>query len=155
MEGKFPKINRGKVALLIEMVFNRPYGETIPHEEILAILGMGGKDANYYAHVSRARKECLKRGRLVKNIPNQGYRVIEPDEYAGAAVKQYVAGAKHLSHGQKILQVAPVDSMTDHGRRVFLHTQERAHILNAHMAGAVKELNLLQKPHPLSITTSV
>ena len=142
-----------KIEKLVEAIFAKEYGETIPHWEIEQIIGENQKSTRYHSVVSSAKKKLVKVGKMVENVKGVGYRLVYPDEYTDQAVKLVTSGAKRIDKGSKVLQNAPVSDMTQSGLQAYNTTCDRMRILQAAVTGAKVELNLLnsKRKNPLEL----
>lgn len=125
------------------------FGDTIPHQNLAADLGVTYGTADYTFAVSRIKNECLEQGKMLENVFKVGYRITAPDDYSNRALRQYKQGARRISRGQEILDYAPTEKMSQDGLAQYRNIKDRSAALNAHLSGAIVELRLLQKNHPL------
>lgn len=142
-----------KIQKLIEFVFNKNYGDIIPHWEIEQVIGEKQKSNKYNAMVGSAKKRLLKVGKMVENVKGVGYRVVNPDEYTNQAAKLVSSGARRIDHGAKVLENAPVSEMSPSGVQVYNVMSDKMKILQAAVTGSRVEANLLteKRKHPLSL----
>lgn len=127
------------------------YGDTITHQELAVDLQVRHLSADYRFAISKLKRECLENGKMLESIMKVGYRITNPDDYTSQALRQYRQGARRLSTGQKILDYAPTEKMSPEGISQYRNIKDRSAALNAHLAGAIVELKLLKKQHPLQI----
>jgi hypothetical protein len=125
------------------------FGHTLVHSDLLFMLGLKEKGKDYYAEMRRVSRGCLECGKMLESIHGIGYRVSYPDDYGSHAVREFKRGARRLTKGQKILDYAPVKHMSEIGLVEYRRVRDRAVELQAHFEGAIVEMKLLQKPHPL------
>jgi len=136
----------------IAIVDSCNYGHTLLHDELAEMLCEPKNSRTYYCAVQKLNNTCLERGKMLECIYKLGYRVVDPDNYSKQAVKQYKYGANRLKKGMKILNYAPQEKMTPYGHAEYRSVMDKAKLLEAHVAGAVVEINKLQRQqHPLQI----
>lgn len=142
-------IDKEIIAKMVERIQGMDYGDTLLHQQLAADLGVKYASPDYRAAIAKLQRECLERGRLLENVIKVGYRITRPDDYSSRALRQYRQGARRMSKGQKILEYAPTDKMSPRGLAQYRNIKDRSAALNAHLSGAIVELKLLQKSHPL------
>lgn len=128
------------------------YGDTLTHQQLAADMGIRYPSCDYRSAISRLQRECLESGKMLECIIKVGYRITAPDDYSSRALRQYRQGARRISKGQKILDYAPTEKMTPEGLAGYRKIKDRSSALAAHLSGAIVELRLLQKNHPLKIS---
>lgn len=136
---------------LVNYISPKNYGDIVYHSEIETVVQehRANPKSKYFSIIAHAKKDLLERGKLLKSIPGQGYRVVRPGEFAQEAVGKYRSGFNRIKQGKKILEYAPTKDMTEEERQDYRNVSDRANLLHASMAGGVVELKLLAKQHPL------
>ena len=150
MKGRKTLTKQEKVKALVELFINKGYGETVKHFDIAAAIKESYGSRNYNQIVSRAKKELLESGRMIKNVWKVGYQVVNPDDYTGESVRRIVRGARQIDRGVQILENAPVKDMSQDGIQRYNTVRDRTCILQASMHGARVEIKMLnaKRPHP-------
>lgn len=145
-------IDKEIIKNIVSKIQSMDYGDTIPHQNLAADLGVEYGSTDYSFAVSRIKHECLEHGKMLENVFKIGYRITAPDDYSGRALRQYKQGARRISRGQKILDYAPTEKMSQDGLTQYRNIKDRSSALAAHLSGAIVELRLLQKQHPLKLS---
>lgn len=143
-------INADIIQLISARIQAMDYGETITHQQLAADLGVRYGSCSYRSAVSKLQRDCLEHGKLLENIVKVGYRVTRPDDYTSRALRQYNQGARRIKKGSEILKYAPTENMSQQGLAQYRDIADRARTLEAHMSGAIVEMKLLRKAHPLT-----
>lgn len=133
----------------LDQILSTEYGATITHADMAYALQKHFPSRGYYMDVNRLKREAANNRRMLEVVRGVGYRVVSPDDYAGCALRQYRLGAKRLSAGSRILQNAPMEEMSREGLVEHRRISDRAVALEAHMAGAIVEMRLIKREHPL------
>lgn len=90
--------------------------------------------------------------KAIENIPGDGYRITDPDDFVQQSLKHYKRGFNEMKKGYDTLTYAPVKDMTVEGRDTYMRVHDRAITLQAAMKGASVELKTLgQKKHPFAL----
>ena len=147
------EINRLRHEALVEAVMAMPYRAVISREEISRLVQEPVGTRKFYGLIGKARKSLEVQGRILKTLNSQGYQLLHPDDCAEAAISLYKQGGRAISRGARILSYARVDEMSPDALKRYQEGYERARAIHAGLSGAVVELNLLSRPHPLSIST--
>lgn len=137
--------------LIVEAVMQMEYRSTISREEISRIIGEPIGTRKFYSLIGQARKNLVIRGRVLRTVKEQGYMLLHPDECAEVAVSLYKRGGQAISHGQQILNYALADEMSPDALARYKEVCTKARAIHAGLQGAVVELNLLSRPHPLAV----
>lgn len=144
--------NRKKSEVLADKIATLNYGDVILHSQIAEAIGEAYKTNKYTSTIAKTRKILLKRGICLENIPGDGYRVVEPDNFVDQSLKHYKRGFNEMQKGHDTLEHAPTKNMTPEGLEVYRRVHDRAVILAASMKGTSIELKMLgeKKKHPMS-----
>jgi hypothetical protein len=134
---------------LCNRIKSMQYGETILHDEIKNIVGEKSRTTKYFSIVGKAQALLLKEGKALQNVRDIGYKVLNPDDYTDAAIREYRLGFRRLTAGENLLIAAPESDMSDEGRKNYREVSDKARALHASLAGGIVELKLLNKKHPL------
>lgn len=133
------------VQSLVDKISAMDYGDTITHMDIERVTGISRHSPKYGSVMSRAKRQLQEEGKMIVNVWNVGYRVLEPDEYSQQAISRIVTGGKWITKGKKVLHHAPVAKMSEGGRRTHQLVSDRTMILEAAVAGAATEVRMLGK----------
>lgn len=99
---------------LVKVASGWEYGSVHTHEEIAGIIQCEYGTPEYYQTVNTAidklTHEFQKR---LKNVRDEGYRVLNPAEHITEAVWDARRGVKHIYDGIRNLNVAPTRDMSD------------------------------------------
>ena len=144
-------IDKEVIKKVVEQVQAMDYGDTLTHQQLAADLEIKYPSNEYRSAISKVQSECLERGKMLENIVKIGYRITAPDDYSSRALRQYKQGARRISRGQKMLDYAPIDKMSQNGLMQYRNIKDRSSALAEHLSGAIVELRLLQKQHPLKL----
>ena len=142
-----------KIQKIVDEFMGKDYGETVTHAEVGQIIEEKEGSSRYRGIVNQAKKRLVESGKMVENVFGVGYKVVMPDEYTSQSAKKVVSGAKRIDQGVAILRHAPVKDMSADGVRAYNHVNDRIMILQAAVAGAKVEINMLngERKHPLSV----
>lgn len=144
--------NQRKSEVLSEEIEKLNYGDIVRHEQIATIIGEEYPSNKYTSTIAKAKKLLLKKGICLENIPGDGYRILEPDNFVNQSLKHYKRGFNEMKKGHDTLEYAPTKNMTPEGREVYRRVHDRAVTLTAAMKGASVELKTLgQKNHPMAL----
>lgn len=140
-----------QVEKLVNHVVKKDYGTIIYHNEIANLLGVKYGSHEYRSIVQRAKKKLLEAGKMIDCVRGQGYEIVMPDDYTGSSVKEMINGARRIDKGSRIMRNAPVQKMSPAGLESYNLVNDRLHILQAAVAGAKVEINMLsqKRQHPL------
>jgi len=135
---------------------DKQYGETVTHGELVAAAGLRRVDKDYRYLMSAVAKKMLETGRMIESVHGVGYRLVEPDKYSTKSVDCVLSAGRKLDKGVKILDNAPVGNMTQDGVQRYNNVRDRMTILQAHVAGAKVEINMLdgKRKHPLAVESN-
>lgn len=125
------------------------YGKILSHIELARMLEQDPCSRAYYGAIARVNKVLTEQGKMIENIHKLGYRIVRPDDYSTHALSRYKQGARAISKGERVLRYAPVQDMSESGRIEYRAITDRAFALRAHMEGAIVELKLISRKHPL------
>lgn len=134
-----------KIDAAVSLICSRQYGDGISHAEIAQCIGEHHKSQKYRNVIDAVKKRCVDNGKMIQSIRGYGYQIIRPDDYTEVSVKRIVSGAKQIDKGVKILAHAPVSQMTQPGLEAYRRTSDRVQILQASLAGATVEINMLSR----------
>lgn len=142
-----------KVQKLVEAFLDKEYGVTLHHWEIAHIVQENERSNEYRSIVNKASKKLLDCGKMIENIRGVGYRVVAPDEYSNQSARCVVSGARRINKGAKIIRNAPVKDMTQDGVQAYNTIADKMRILQAAVAGAKVEINMLsnKRKNPLTV----
>ena len=142
-----------QVEKLVNYIVEKDYGTIIYHQEIASLLGVQYGSHQYSSIVQRAKKKLLEVGKMIVCVRGQGYEIIMPDNYTDSSVKELIGGARKIDKGAKIMRNAPVQKMSSAGLESYNLVNDRLHILQAAVAGAKVEINMLsqKRQHPLEL----
>ena len=145
--------NKKKSEILAEKLNEMNYGDVITHKQIAALIKEKYKSNKYTSTIAKARKILLKKyNRAIENIPGDGYRLVNPDDFVQQSLKHYKRGFTEMQKGYDTLTYAPTKDMTKEGRETYRRVHDRAITLAAAMKGASVELRTLgEKKHPMAI----
>lgn len=131
----------------------KEYGETVSHMELASAASLKRGDKEYRYLMSAVAKRMLETGRMIECVRGVGYRLVEPDKYSTKSVDCVLSAGRRLDKGMKIIDNAPVANMTQNGVQRYNNVRDRMTILQAHVAGAKVEINMLdgKRKHPLAI----
>lgn len=116
------------------------------HQEIAAILEISKDDSRYHSTISQARKILLRKRILWKVVKDGGYRVCLPDEWAAAVRGGIMGAARRMRMAENIDNAAPVERMSEEGKRRHTNLSDRLRVHAAMMGGVVKEIRMLADP---------
>ena len=133
---------------LIEQAVNWDYGSIHNHKEVADTMNLNPGTGEYYRNVNAANKKLLESGKKLVNIKDKGYQVLSPDDYAKESARKVEQGKKRIKQAHKVLTYAPVESMSEDGKRRFTTFSDRLSAFSALVQGASVELKMLaaQKP---------
>ena len=137
--------NKKKWELVYDHVMNLNYGDVFLHQEVSHIINEPYLSGRYQAAITRAKKSLLIQGKDIESVRGRGYRVVDPDAYSEKSVATFKQGFSRLKKASDLLTYAPINHMTDEGRKVHRDVTDRARLLYASVAGGCTELNLLAK----------
>lgn len=142
-----------KIQKIVEAFLAKEYGETIHHYEIAALVETNERSTEYRQLLRAAQKKLLDCGKMIENVRGVGYRVTDPDEYTKQSAKCVMSGARKINKGSKILQNAPTKDMSAAGLQTYNSISDRMKILQAAVAGARVEINMLssKRQNPLTL----
>lgn len=140
---------RRKCDYIVDAFMSIDYGAVIFHKEISGLIQEEVGTHKYYSIVGQANRILTECGRPIKSEIGQGYKLIPPDEISVVAIREYRKGGRAISKGKRLLDYAPVDLMTDEARHIYNEVSDKAKTVHAGISGAVVELKLLARPHPL------
>lgn len=145
--------NRKKSEILAERLNELNYGDFISHEQIASIIEEDYPSNKYSTTIAKTKKILLKKyNKTIENIPGDGYRLTNPDDFVQQSLKHYRRGFNEMEKGYDTLAYAPVQDMTLEGWDAYRRIYDRAITLQAAMKGASVELKTLgQKKHPFAI----
>lgn len=140
-----------KIQKIVEAFLSKEYGATMHHYEIASLIETNEKSSEYRTIVRAASKKLLDCGRMIENVRGVGYRVTDPDEYTKQSAKCVISGARKINKGARIIQNAPVKDMSQEGLQAYNTVADRMRILQAAVAGAKVEINMLsnKRKNPL------
>ena len=133
---------------LVDRAVNWEYGSIHSHNEIAETMNLSPGNNEYYGNVTKANNKLLESGKKLVNIKDKGYQVLNPDDYTRESAKKVEQGKKRIKQAHKVLAYAPVESMSEDGKRRFTTFSDRLSAFSALVQGAAIELKTLaaQKP---------
>lgn len=139
-----------KSEILAEKIASMPYGDVIYHSEIAEVIQEPVNTSKYYGTITKAKKILLKQyGKAIENIRDDGYRVVNPDDFVNISLGHYKKGFNEIQKATDTLTYAPVKAMSEEGRETYRRFNDRAIMLHASMSGIKTELKMLgEKKHP-------
>ena len=145
--------NKKKSEILAEKIRELNYGDIISYKQIENVIEEEYRSNRYNSTISKARKILVKQGVNLENIRGDGYRITEPDQFVGQALKNVKSGFNKIQKGYDTLEYAPVKDMSIEGREIHRRVYDRMVSLKAAMNGARVELNTLaeKKRHPFAV----
>lgn len=145
--------NKKKSEILAEKLNEMNYGDVITHQQVSSLIEEDYPSNKYSSTIAKSRKILLKKyNRAIENIPGDGYRLVNPDDFVQQSLKHYKRGFTEMGKGYEVLEYAPTKDMTKEGRDTYRRVHDRAVILQASMKGAAVELRTLgQKKHPMAL----
>ena len=141
------------IAKACDVFAYKDYGEVVTHMELAAAGSVRPQSKDYRYLMSAVCKHMLETGRMIESVRGVGYRLVKPDDYSTKAVGCAISAGRKLDKGVTILNNAPVGGMSQDGVQRYNNVNDRMRILQAHVAGAKVEINLLdgKRKHPLSV----
>lgn len=124
----------------INYILESEYGEIITHDDMSDLLQLSKGSQLYYFAISKMNKILLNKSKMLMNIQKVGYQIVEPDNYAGCAVKTYVKGVKKMKLSKKILEKAPIELMSEEAIEKHNKVYDRVCNRLANANAGVKEL---------------
>lgn len=103
---------------LVKIAVNWDYGSPHTHKEIAAILSVEQQTSNYYSLVTRANKELTIHSKLLQNIQDFGYLVVNPNDYPEASQGRMDKAIRHVKVAELVSTYAPTELMDDHHRTI-------------------------------------
>lgn len=143
------KIDRLQYEPLVRAVMEMEYRGVISREEISRLVREPVGSDRFYRLIGKARRALEEQGKVLKTLNGQGYQLLHPDNCAEEAVRRYRIGGRSISRGARILTYARTEEMSPHALTRYREVYEKARTIHAGIQGAVVELNLLARPHPL------
>lgn len=143
-------INFGEA--LADYVSGLDYGSIIHYQEIERIVKQRRGAERYYRYIAKAKRILEDRGKMIKSIGRGDYQILYPGDYSGAYAREVRLARKKIHHGGRIIQGAPVNSMSAQELQEFNRVQDFHATLEARISGdyvTVKRL-LRRDSHPLS-----
>ena len=131
---------------LAEVAENWPEDSFHPHAEIAKIIGVIPNSKKYYSTITQARKLLLGKRILWVTVKDAGYRVALPDEFTNAVRGSIMGASRKMRRAEIIDCAAPVERMSEEGKKRHLNLSDRLRVHAAMMQGVVKEVKLLADP---------
>ena len=116
------------------------------HAEIAAMLDVEKDSVQYRSAITGARKLLLRKRILWISIRDAGYRVARPDEFTAAVRGEIYGAARKMRKATVVDDAAPVERMSEDGRKAHVALSDRLRVHAAMMSGAVKEVKQLADP---------
>lgn len=145
--------NRKKSEVLAEKINKLNYGDILTHEQIASLIEENYPSNKYTSTIAKTKKLLLKKyNKTIENIPGDGYRLVNPDDFVNQSLKHYKRGFNEMQKGYDTLEYAPTKDMSKEGLSTYRRVHDRAITLAATMKGASVELRTLgQKKHPMAL----
>lgn len=142
--------NKKKSEILAERINELNYGAVITHQQISSMIEEDYPSNKYTSTIAKTKKILLKKyNKTIENIPGDGYRVVQPDDFVQQSLKHYKRGFNEMQKDYDTLEYAPTQNMTPEGLNTYRRVHDRAIILQASMQGVKVELkSLSKKEHP-------
>lgn len=134
---------------LAEYFETLPYGTFVSHGQIEAVIEAEYGSREYYQAIRKARALLLPAAKALKTEQKKGYSVMNPNEYAGAAIRLMGIGLRSMEKGRKTLEYAPMNDMTDEERTTHRRIEDRTSQMLASMHGGLTEVKMLERKHPM------
>lgn len=133
---------------LVEQAVNWEYGSIHSHNEIAETMNLLPGNNEYYTNVNKANKKLLESGKKLVNVNGKGYQVLSPDDYMKESAKKVDQGKRRIRDAGKVLSYAPIEHMSEEGKKRFTAYSDRYFSFMALVQGASVELKTLaaQKP---------
>ncbi len=140
--------------ILAEVFADMQYGKLLEHNEIEKIIGCSRNyEQNKYNRIIQSTKCILlhQYSRTLQSEHGKGYSVVDPDNVVHSALGHYKRGLNEIAKGKDTLDFAPINDMSDEGRKIYTRVYDRSVILHASLQSAVCEVKLLsaKRPNPL------
>lgn len=145
--------NKTKSELLAEKINELNYGDVITHQQISALIEEDYPSNKYTSTIAKTKRILLRKyNKTIENIPGDGYRTVEPDNFVDQSLKHYKRGFNEMQKGFDTLEHAPIRDMSQEGLITYRRVHDRAVILSASMRGVSVELKTLgEKKHPMAL----
>jgi hypothetical protein len=130
---------------LIPIAEGWEYGTIHTHDEISDIMKLSPKTAKYYGMVGRANKKLMQGGKMLVNVKEKGYQVVNPDDYTDKSLEKFKQGANKIRQAHIIVDYAPVTKMSETGLKRYRNYADRLGIARAIMEGSYKEVSILAR----------
>lgn len=142
-----------KVQKVVEEFLGKNYGETVEHFMLAALIEEKAGTHEYWSIINRASKKLLDCGKMIENIKGVGYRIVAPDDYTKQTARCLKQASNRVNKGNDILKNAPVRDMSMDGVQTYNQVADRMKILQAAVAGAKVEINMLssKRQNPLAL----
>lgn len=98
---------------LVKIASGWDYGSKHTHEEIAEILGVDYGTPDYYANVNAANSVMTECGKRLKNIHDQGYRVLSPTEQIPEVVYDVRGVMRKFRYSLQNLNSVPVKELDE------------------------------------------
>ena len=149
-------IDKERIKTTIEKILQMEYGSTILHDDMAHMLGVKYRTSDYNTAVTQVAKKCLENGKPLKNIQKIGYTLPHPDEHSELASEKFIAGARRIKLGGKVLRFAPKELMTSDALTRHRSIEDKYTIAESFMNETRNELKRLgKKKYPFSIPAHV
>jgi hypothetical protein len=129
---------------IINYVREEEYGIVISHDTMELVIGVP-RSTSYYFAVSKANKALLRQSKMLKNIPGQGYVILDANDYSAHSVTVFHKGYKTIKHAKKILDNAPMKLMSQEAVTKHNLTLDRVNLHLSNLKPGVAVLNNIQK----------
>lgn len=104
---------RAEWRVLYDATVNLPYSTDVPFERIAELLDTDDRNRAHRA-VGRCNKQFMQEGkpRILGNVRGTGYRILQPAEYAPAALAYQKQARRKMTNAVDLMRTAPLNDMT-------------------------------------------
>ena len=104
---------RAEWRVVYDHAIDLPYGSDVSHDELGKLLETEDRDRAYRA-VRRCNQQFTRENkpRILGNVRGTGYRVLQPGEYAPAALAYQVQARRKMTNAVDLMRTAPLTDMS-------------------------------------------
>jgi hypothetical protein len=104
---------RAEWRVLYDATVDLPYSSDVPFGKIAELLDTDDR-ARAHSAVRRCNKQFMQEGkpRILGNVRSVGYRILQPAEYAPAALGYQKQARRKMSNAVDLMRTAPLNDMT-------------------------------------------
>lgn len=112
---------RAEWRVVYDATVNLPYGTDVPFKLITDLLETEDRNRGYRA-VRRCNQQFIHEGlpRVLGNVRGAGYRILQPADYAPAALNYQKQARRKMTTAVDLMRTAPLSDMTA-GQRDWAH----------------------------------